>query len=145
MRTAVRSCFIGFLNTIAVLFVVLTFAGCLDHQASAPSQTVPSTQQRAGVSSNIGFSSQQKLLEHYQKHGSEFGSITIDEYLSKAQAMRDQPAGGDLLEFVRADGVVTRYDRSTGAFIAFNSDGTIRTYFKPNAGESYFLRQRNRE
>lgn len=145
MRTAVRSCFIGFLSTIAVLVVVLTFAGCLDHQVSAPSQPVSSTQQRAGASSNIGFASHQKLLEHYQKHGSEFGSITIDEYLSKAQAMRDQSVGGNLLEFVRADGVVTRYDRSAGAFIAFESDGTIRTFFKPNAGETYFLRQRNRE
>ena len=145
MRTAVRSCYIGFLSTIAVLYVVLSLAGCLDHQSSAPSQTVPSTQQRAEVSSTIGFASQQKLLEHYQKHGSEFGSITIDEYLRQAQAMRDHAVGGDVLEFVRTDGVVTRFDRSTGAFIAFNSDGTIRTYFKPNAGESYFLRQRNRE
>src|SRR5258705_9764612 len=100
MRIAVRSCFIGFLSTIAVLVIVLTFAGCLDHQASAPSQPVPSTQPRSEASSTIGFSSHQKLLEHYQKHGNEFGSITIDEYLSKAQAMRDQPVGGDLLEFV---------------------------------------------
>ena len=145
MRTAVRSCRIRCLTAIAVLFVVLTFAGCLDHQPSAPSQTAPSTQQRAEESSLIGFASRQRLLEHYQKHGNEFGSITIDEYLRQAQVMRDQPVGGDLLEFVRADGVVTRYDRSTGAFIAFNSDGTIRTYFKPNAGESYFLRQRNRD
>jgi pyocin large subunit-like protein len=133
------------LSTIAVLYVVLTFAGCLDHRASAPSQTVPSTQQRAEASSTIGFASHQKLLEHYQKHGSEFGSITIDEYLRQAQVLRDQSVGGDLLKFVRTDGVVTRFDRSTGAFIAFNSDGTIRTYFKPNAGESYFLRQRNRD
>lgn len=58
--------------------------------------------------------------------------------------MRDRAAGGDLLEFTRADGVITRYDRVTGAFLAFNGDGTIRTYFKPNAGEQYFLRQRDR-
>ena len=130
---------------IAVLYVVLILAGCVGHQASAPSQPVPSTQQRVEASSAIGFASRQKLLEHYQKHGSEFGSITIEEYLRKAQAMRDQSVGGDLLEFVRTDGVVTRFDRSTGAFIAFNSNGTLRTFFKPNAGESYFLRQRNRD
>jgi pyocin large subunit-like protein len=58
--------------------------------------------------------------------------------------MRDRPVGGDLLEFTRADGVITRYDRDSGAFLAFDADGTIRTYFKPNAGERYFLRQRDR-
>jgi len=58
--------------------------------------------------------------------------------------LRDRPVGGNVLETVRADGVVTRFDRASGAFIAFEGDGTIRTYFRPNAGESYFLRQSQR-
>ena len=48
------------------------------------------------------------------------------------------------LEAVRRDGVATRFDRDTGAFIAFNTDGTIRTFFKPNDGERYFRRQAER-
>ena len=35
-------------------------------------------------------------------------------------------------------------DRSSGTFLAFNPDLTIRTFFKPNDGESYFHRQSKR-
>ena len=50
-----------------------------------------------------------------------------------------------VLEAVRSDGVVTRFDKVTGAFLAFNDDLTIRTYFKPNDGEAYFRRQSKRD
>ena len=93
---------------------------------------------------NIGFASRQKLVEHYEKHGREFGAINQAEYLRQAQALRDRPAGGEVLETVRADGVITRFDRATGAFLAYNPDAIIRTYFKPNDGEAYFRRQSKR-
>ena len=53
--------------------------------------------------------------------------------------------GGAVLEAVRRDGVVTRFDRKSGAFIAFNANGVIRTYFRPNDGERYFRRQLERD
>jgi pyocin large subunit-like protein len=55
--------------------------------------------------------------------------------------LRDTPAGGDVLEAVRDDGVVTRFDRASGAFIAFDASGVIRTFFRPRDGERYFHRQ----
>jgi len=61
-----------------------------------------------------------------------------------AQELRDRPADDSVLEAVRGDGVVTRFDRKNGAFLAFNRDRIIRTFFKPNDGESYFRRQLNR-
>jgi len=131
----------------SVLISSLVFVGCVSHQPSAdkqstaPQSTSPKTQ---SIRSDIGFASRQRLREHYEKHGAEFGSITIEQYLLRAQTLRDRSAGGDVLEFTREDGVTTRYDRDTGDFIAFDSDGTIRTYFKPNTGERYFLRQRDR-
>ena len=96
------------------------------------------------VRSDIGFATKRKFLDHYEKHGAEFGSISREEYLRQAQVLRDSPAGGDILEAARADGVITRFDRKTGAFLAFNRDLTIRTYFKPNDGERYFRRQSKR-
>jgi len=89
----------------------------------------------------VGFASRQKWIDHYRKHGREFGSISKEQYLLKAQALRDRPADGDILEHVRRDDVITRFDRATGDFIAFNADGVIRTYFRPNDGEAYFRRQ----
>lgn len=89
-----------------------------------------------------GFRSRQSLESHFKKHAREFGSVTADEYLALARRLRDVPVGGDILEIVReVDGVITRYDRSSRHFGAYNSDGTIRTFFIPNDGEAYFRRQ----
>jgi pyocin large subunit-like protein len=94
--------------------------------------------------SSIGFASKQKLTQHFQKHGAEFGNISLADYLSIAQNLRDRPIGNDILEYVRPDGIASRYDKSSGTFVAFNSDKTIRTCFKPNDGERYFQRQKNK-
>ncbi len=96
------------------------------------------------VRADIGFATRQKFLDHYEKHGAEFGSISKEEYLRQAQELRDRSVGGDVLEATRADGVITRFDRRAGSFLAFNPDLTIRTYFKPNDGENYFRRQSKR-
>lgn len=93
---------------------------------------------------NIGFVDQRRLDEHYAKHGGEFGTITKQDYLRQAQLLRDAAVGGPVLQAVRPDGVTTRFDRQTGAFIAVNPDGTIRTFFKPNDGERYWRRQAER-
>jgi pyocin large subunit-like protein len=59
--------------------------------------------------------------------------------------LRDAPVGGDIVEVVRqSDGVISRFDRGSGAFLAADPDGTIRTFFKPNDGEAYFRRQARR-
>ncbi|MFO1161413.1 MAG: hypothetical protein U1E60_21425 [Reyranellaceae bacterium] len=94
--------------------------------------------------SAVGFADQRRLDEHYEKHGAEFGRITKQDYLKQAQLLRDARPVDPILEAVRRDGVVTRFDRQTGAFIAFNPNGVIRTFFKPNDGERYWRRQAER-
>ncbi|MEO8138943.1 MAG: hypothetical protein ABI742_04810 [Gemmatimonadota bacterium] len=109
-------------------------------EAGAPAQVAPGKVTRA----EIGFRDRNHLAEHYQKHGAEFGRVSMEEYLRAAQTLRDRPAGGDILESVRSDGVVTRFDRAGGAFLAFDRDGVIHTFFRPNDGEAYFQRQLRR-
>jgi pyocin large subunit-like protein len=92
----------------------------------------------------IGFRTSERLNEHFQKHGREFHATTADDYLRLAQTLRDRRKGGDVLEFVRNDAVTCKFDRDSGAFIAYDSDGTIRTFFRPRDGEAYFERQKSR-
>ena len=92
----------------------------------------------------VGFRDPSHLAEHFQKHGGEFGAVSQAAYLRLAQELRDRPAGGEVLEAVRADGVITRFDRGSGAFLAFDRDLTIRTFFRPNDGERYYIRQLTR-
>ena len=91
-----------------------------------------------------GFRTRALFEEHFQKHGREFGDVSPAEYLRLAQELRDAPAGGPILEARKPGGIVTRFDRRTGAFGAYNSNLTIRTFFKPNDGERYFHRQATR-
>lgn len=113
------------------------------------SGTTPSASIERPASSELsdgkGFRNQNRLIEHFAKHGAEFGAASPQEYLSLAQQLRDAPLSSDVLEDIRSsDGVVSRFQKSTGAFLAFDSDGTIRTFFKPNDGERYYRRQLTR-
>jgi hypothetical protein len=140
------------LGASAVLLLVVVAAQRIlrDAPAAAPhSPTVgaPSSSVEAAPEIGypaVGFRDAGHLVEHFQKHGAEFGEISEEEYLRRAQQLRDRPAGGEILESIRQDGVITRFDRSTGAFLAVDPDRTIRTFFRPNDGEAYFQRQLKR-
>lgn len=93
------------------------------------------------IAGGPGFRTRRQFDEHYQKHGREFGNITQAQYLKLAQELRDAPSGGPILEAIKPGGVISRFDRRTGYFGAYNRDGTIRTFFIPNDGERYFRRQ----
>lgn len=96
------------------------------------------------ASGGPGFRSRAQLDEHYSKHGAEFGNIGKEEYLRLAQQLRDEQPGGPILQAVRADGVISKFDKRKGYFGAYNPDRTIRTFFIPNDGERYFWRQAKR-
>lgn len=96
------------------------------------------------VRTGIGFRTPQALDRHFAKHGREFRGYTRADYLTAAQRLRDRPVGGDILEVRRPDGTINRFDRRSGAFEAFDPDGTIRTFFRPNDGGAYFQRQARR-
>ncbi len=104
----------------------------------------PTPAEANGWGAGVGFADERRLDEHYRKHGAEFGRITKQDYLHQAQLLRDARVGGPIVESVRGDGVITRFDKQTGAFIAFNPNGVIRTFFKPNDGERYWRRQAER-
>jgi hypothetical protein len=137
------------LVALALTIAISATIACrrVEGQPRSPQSVTPtpaSAGPREPSQPSIGFHSPRQLTEHFEKHGPEFGPITRAEYLSRAQRLRDAPLGGNILEAVRTGGVITRFDRTTGAFIAFDHDRTIRTFFRPNDGEGYFHRQAHR-
>ena len=93
----------------------------------------------------IGFRTRELWMEHFRKHGAEFSAGKPETYLRLAQALRDDPRGPNIREVVRKDGVICRFHPLSGAFLAFEPDLTIRTFFRPTDGEVYFRRQLERE
>jgi hypothetical protein len=88
-----------------------------------------------------GFRTRDLLNDHYSKHHREFGSITREQYLHMAQHLRDSRPGRDILESRRSDGGGAKFDRRRGWFVAYDGDGTIRTFFVPAEGIRYFESQ----
>ena len=129
---------------LAALSIVLYWSHVVERGQRLEARDAATAAAGVGERANIGFVDQRRLDEHYAKHGAEFGTITRQDYLRQAQLLRDAAVGGPVLQTVRADGVTTRFDRQTGAFVAFNANGTIRTFFKPNDGERYYRRQAER-
>ena len=88
-----------------------------------------------------GFRTPHLLEEHYARYRTEFGGISQEQYLRYAQQLRDSRPGKSVLESRRADRSGVKFDKRRGWFVAYDSDGTIRTFFVPKEGVRYFERQ----
>ena len=86
------------------------------------------------------FRNQDLLDSHYNKHSSEFGNISKEQYLQGANDLINSTSD-DILTKTRANGDIIYYNPSTNEFAVKSADGCIRTYFKPSDGLDYFNRQ----
>lgn len=86
------------------------------------------------------FRNQSLYDSHYEKHGHEFGNITKEEYLQKANDLinSDSP---DILTKYEDDGDFMYFNKKTDEFLVLAPDGYIRTYFIPDDGIDYWNRQ----
>lgn len=78
------------------------------------------------------FADPAKLLDHYTRHGASFGATSPAQYEQAADAFLNGPLGTGVLQKIRANGDLLRYDPATEAFGVVKPDGTIRTYYKPD-------------
>ena len=84
------------------------------------------------------FASEQLLQKHYDKHLNEFGNISMQDYLERANVFADLPLSEDIVQLTRSDGSISKYCFSTNEFVVVTADGNIRTYFKPKTKEAYW-------
>jgi hypothetical protein len=78
------------------------------------------------------FADSTKLLDHYSRLGADFGATSAAQYEGMADAFLNGPRGTGVLQRVRANGDVARYDPASEAFGIVKPDGTIRTFYKPD-------------
>jgi filamentous hemagglutinin len=81
------------------------------------------------------FEDEASKADHFQRHGSDFGAKTADEYEKMARDFLNAPLDasvGNVLECVRrGNGDTIRSDTTSEAFAIMRRDGTIRTFYKP--------------
>jgi hypothetical protein len=72
------------------------------------------------------------LVEHFARHGPDFGSVSEDDYARQACAFLQRSQALGLPTKIDSKGIIRIYDPNTNTFGAFNSDGTTRTFFRPD-------------
>ena len=83
------------------------------------------------------------LADHFARHGPDFQARDADDYARQAWSFRQRATATSLPMKLDEDGTLRVYDPKTGAFAAYNRDGTTKTYFKPGSRD-YFARQPGR-
>ncbi|MCR5717293.1 MAG: hypothetical protein K6G23_10635 [Lachnospiraceae bacterium] len=85
------------------------------------------------------FRDAEALQEHYQKHGVEMGFASALEYEQAASDVINNPKA--LHKTEAEDGDDVYYLEETNDFVIVATYGSIRTYFRPDAGIDYYNRQ----
>ncbi len=125
------------LRYLIFIFICLSALSCSRQDSVAPVVIETNTGYVPGI--QAGNFAPGQLEAHYQKHGYQFGNITQEQYLEKAQALLNAAPGKDIMEKRRANGDILHYRLSTGEFAVMTVDGRIKTYFI--ADYQYWMRQ----
>ncbi|WP_133015039.1 zinc-ribbon domain containing protein [Clostridium cuniculi] len=90
---------------------------------------------------NVSLEFRNEILweDHFEKHGSEFGYKSKEEYLKGANEVINSSTSKHKTE--AEDGDEIYYDEEKNEIVFVSTDGYIRTYFKPNDGINYYNRQ----
>lgn len=118
------------------LAALLCLSGCgfaPGESGSAPSPDATATE----ATSYLTFRTEDKLQQHFEKHGQETGCATAEEYLAAANAVAANPAA--LHKLQAEDGDDLYFLESTGEFVVVSPAGYIRTYYLTD--RDYFERQ----
>ena len=118
------------------LAALLCLSGCglaPGERGSAPSHDTTS----AETASHLAFRTEDRLQQHFEKHGQETGCTTAEEYLAAANAVVTNPAA--LHKLQAEDGDDLYFLESTGEFVVVSPAGYIRTYYLTD--RDYFERQ----
>ena len=126
---------------LAIILMITNISGAVSGNIpdnTAPDQTVSSSAPKAKT---YTFRNDELYESHYRKHGAEFGNITKEEYLQKANELINSDSPDVLHKTEKEDGDYLFYNQKTNEFLVLSTDGYIRTYFKPDDGIDYWERQ----
>jgi hypothetical protein len=81
------------------------------------------------------------IADHFQRHGVGVGARNQAEYVEMASQFLRRSQLERLPTKIDPQGIIRVYDPKTNLFGAYNPSGTTATFFKPTAGEAYWMRQ----
>jgi RHS repeat-associated protein len=76
--------------------------------------------------------SAQNAFQHFKDHGADVGAKNSVDYVLKAREFMQNPPPGTLTKVRARNGDVVRYEPSTNTFGVMDSNGSVRTFYKPD-------------
>ncbi len=90
------------------------------------------------------FSAEEGAQRQFERDGASFDAKTLDQYVKKAHAFIGHPPKGTQT-LTRKNGDILYYDPKDNIFAVASKEGAPRTMFKPDDGEAYWQKQKDRE
>ena len=90
---------------------------------------------------NRKHSSAENAQYQFGKNGADFGTSSVDAYVTRAHSFLSSPPRG-VLKASRSNGDVLYYDPKANVFVVADKDGAPRTMFKPRDGMTYWTQQK---
>jgi hypothetical protein len=110
---------------------------------TSPATKLPPASNQHAPPTRATWGNMPALADHFARHGQDFQARDADDYARQAWSFRQRAMTTSLPMKLDEDGTLRIYDPNTGAFAAYNRDGTTKTYFKPGSRD-YFARQPGR-
>ena len=85
-----------------------------------------------------------KLAKKFSKHSKEWskwGSMSQEAFYKRAVNLADSPVGGHVKGFTSKNGWSFRFNTKTGELLTIHPSGYIETFFRPEQGLDYYLKQ----
>ena len=85
-----------------------------------------------------------KLSKKFSKHSgewSQWGEFSEEIFYKRAVDLADSLGGGHIREFVSKKGWIFKFNSNTGEFLTIHPNGHIETFFRPEQGLDYYLKQ----
>ncbi|MBS0333875.1 MAG: hypothetical protein JSS35_13995 [Proteobacteria bacterium] len=90
------------------------------------------------------FSAEESAQRQFERDGEAFGAKNLDQFVQKAHAFVGHPPKGTET-LTRKNGDILYYDAKDNIFAVASKDGAPRAMFKPDEGEAYWDKQKDRE
>ncbi len=123
---------------MVALLVALVIGGITLFSDNFSNNSTPAPTYESVSQYKYNFASEERLVEHFNKHGAEFGYTSKEAYLQGANNVIQNPNAKRKTE--AEDGDYVYYVQSSNEIVFVSPNGIIRTYFRPTDGIAYFNR-----
>lgn len=93
---------------------------------------VPSKTSIRNSSSKSNWGSEKTLERHFKDHGKDFNANSPSDYAQKASAFLRESQINKYPTKIDRGGIIKVYDPKTNTFGSYNSNGSTKTFFKPD-------------